>query len=263
MQYEVETIYPDTARDWLRYNTWNRPLSPKMVDRYAAAMKRGEWSVNGESIKFSGRMLVDGQHRLEGCLKAGRPFKTLVIRGLPKNARKTVDCGGVRTNAHFLAMEGELYYKTLAQSIAWAMNYDANKIRHREKLTHSQIEKYLRDNPDLREYVHRYGPVKITLLPKAMVASLHYVFSRINSEQADIFMDGVLNGIGLTAGSPMLVLRNRLIAELNHQRGMRSRNYVKFALTLKAWNLFRKGEKCKQISFRVGGSNTEEIPKAL
>ena len=59
------TITPEIAREMLKKNTNNRPLSKRTLSRYVQLMKNGEWGITTDAIGFdvNGR-LINGQHRL-------------------------------------------------------------------------------------------------------------------------------------------------------------------------------------------------------
>ena len=68
-------VTPHLASKWLQKNSCNRPLSQNTVYRYADAILSGEWKLNGDTIRFdSNGTLIDGQHRLHACVKAGKSF---------------------------------------------------------------------------------------------------------------------------------------------------------------------------------------------
>lgn len=101
-----ETITPDLAREYLKQNKVNRRLSDVTVRNYARDMRTGNWCLNGESIVFyEDGTLKDGQHRLTACVKAGVPFETYVIRGIPK-ASFIHDRGRLRSQVNILDMRG-------------------------------------------------------------------------------------------------------------------------------------------------------------
>lgn len=50
--YNEETITPEIAREYLTYNTHNRPIKDDRVFMYAEQMGQGKWRPNGEAIKF-------------------------------------------------------------------------------------------------------------------------------------------------------------------------------------------------------------------
>jgi hypothetical protein len=62
---KLETITPEQAAIWLTRNRRNRPIRRTRVARYADAMRRGHWRVNGEAVIFDSEgNLLNGQHRL-------------------------------------------------------------------------------------------------------------------------------------------------------------------------------------------------------
>lgn len=102
---QVETITPETAREYLKFNTVNRPFNKITVDYYADQMKKGQWLLNGEAICFAdGGVLINGQHRLNAVIKAGVPIQTLVVRGVSQQSFITFDNGRSRTMADVLSL---------------------------------------------------------------------------------------------------------------------------------------------------------------
>lgn len=101
----IETITPAMAAEYLKSNVVNRRLYSKAINTYADDMANGKWNLDGESIKFDelGRM-IDGQHRLNACVKCGKPFTTIVMRGLPEESFVTLDSGKVRTPGDVLSI---------------------------------------------------------------------------------------------------------------------------------------------------------------
>ncbi|KAF7277615.1 hypothetical protein GWI33_002970, partial [Rhynchophorus ferrugineus] len=80
---QVETITPDLARQYLAFNTHNRNVRSYRVKGYAADMRDGRWTLNGEAIKFSADgTLLDGQHRLQAVIEADVAVQMLVVRGV-------------------------------------------------------------------------------------------------------------------------------------------------------------------------------------
>ena len=64
MQITIETITPEIAKRYLLMNTGNfRSPDQSRVERYAKDMVRGVWDLTGDTIKFNGCILLDGQHR--------------------------------------------------------------------------------------------------------------------------------------------------------------------------------------------------------
>lgn len=103
----IEVITPAKAEDYLRKNVFNRKLNQNIVNLYANEMKEGRWNLNGDAIRFdTNGCLLDGQHRLYACIKAMKPFSSLVIRGLDNRCFATIDNGKVRSASDILSING-------------------------------------------------------------------------------------------------------------------------------------------------------------
>lgn len=79
----IETISPETAKQYLEHNKNNRPIKKAHVTALANEMLSGRFSTTHQGIAFdvSGN-LVDGQHRLAAVVESGCTVKMLVTRGL-------------------------------------------------------------------------------------------------------------------------------------------------------------------------------------
>ena len=72
MKVSVKTITPAQAKKLLERNTNNRPVSKPHVKFLCGVIRRGEWKLNGDAIRFNSERLVDGQHRLAACIETDR-----------------------------------------------------------------------------------------------------------------------------------------------------------------------------------------------
>lgn len=84
---------------------------------------------------------------------------------------------------------------------------------------------------------------------RAVLAFCHWTFTRVSGVRADAdsFMESLIYGSNLDIGSPILYVRNRLMAE----RGRLKPN-EKAELIFRAWNAERRGDK-KIQSFPIKG----------
>lgn len=257
--YKTEVIKPEHAIELLEGNTHNRDLKQGHVERLAQIMRLGQWELNGESIKINGTNILDGQHRLWACVEADVAFTTLVIRGLKKHVQKTIDTGMIRTGAHHFQMEGETYASLLSHTVAKLMAHEEGCARIRTGVSNISLEDYLNAHPVIREYVNHYGATNQKIMPRAIAAASHYLFARLDSEEADEFMGSVIEGVGLKKETPQLCLREKLIRDMTSKRKIPAD--IKFALVIKAWNIHRKGGKCKRLQFMTG-EKSEPFPRA-
>ena len=93
-------VTPKMARDWLDYNTDNRPLRPFVVEGLMESWARGEWKVTHQGIAFgkSGKLL-DGQHRLNfiAQLPEGTKVALNVTKDQDDSTFDAIDIGIRRT----------------------------------------------------------------------------------------------------------------------------------------------------------------------
>ena len=124
------TFTPQMAADVLRWrNPHNRARREAFIKAITADMENGDFLLNGESIKFDiDGNLLDGQNRLNSCVRSGKSFRTLVVEELPRPTQRTIDAGAVRFLAEDLSMMGEtnihVLAGTLARVIAWLYHLD-------------------------------------------------------------------------------------------------------------------------------------------
>ncbi len=96
----VVLITPEKAKQLLSMNTRNRDIKPSAQGSITKQMLDGKFVYNGESIIISGTgFVVDGQHRLWGCVHSGVSFTTLLVSNVDESVMATIDTGSKRTAA--------------------------------------------------------------------------------------------------------------------------------------------------------------------
>lgn len=268
MKAEVLTITPKMASEMLRGNVRNRPLNKRHVEFYSSEMALGRWKLNGDSIRFNGKSLIDGQHRLAACIKAGVPFETLVISNLDPDVFDTIDAGRKRTAADTFAVRGEKNYSLLAASLAIVETYYAGKaqlrLTVRGSVSNQQYEEWLLKYPALPNCV-TYCVSRITkLIQPSIMTACHYIFSRIDSHAADNFIQRLSSGENIAEDSPMSRLREKLLENYTSLRKY-DRSYL-FGMILKTWNAERTGRKLARFRVNAAGNEfdrNERFPVAV
>lgn len=263
LQATIETITPEQARLWLASNTHNRNLKDSYIVRLAEAIARGEWELNGESIKFNSDVLVDGQHRLAAIVRANIPVLSVVVRGIPLSAQETVDTGSRRTLSDILKLRGETNYSLLASAIVFQHRFAANALERSATRTYptaQQALKTLSEHPGLRDSLPVGDRVrKHFRISGSIVAFLHYTFATIDSDDADDFFDKLLRGSDLPAGHPILALRSSLERDAIN-RSSRRTAAMNAAYFIKAWNAYREGRSLTLLKWNPGGAHAEAFP---
>lgn len=266
----VVRFTPSLASAFLDRNTKNRGISKQNRSKIGIAMQGGYFDLNGETIKVgkSGRLL-DGQHRLQECVRTGCNFESVVVFGLDDSVFDTVDQGKARAISDVLAINGELNTRTLAAAanslyqFAW---FDgANVVGKSNQSFNSRIcQRVIESHPGLRRSVTNVGGCR--LLGNAVGAFLHYVFSLSDARLADEFTDVVKNGT-TSVGRPFNVFREWVI---NSNVSVSSMVSGYTARAVKAFNAEKTGSHPKLLKFlesesfpRVVGLNYEQLTQSV
>ena len=247
----VQTITPNLAKVWLTRNTHNRPMSVAVVKKYTKYMLEGQWRLNGEAIIFADDgSLMSGQHRLQACVNANKPFQSVVITGVDRSTFATLDTHKKRTAADVLGIEG---VKNCSRVAATARAYVRVKygIMAARNFTNEQYAEFVADHPS----VVKWGSTKTkqTAMFKAyvfgVIAAIEDTYDAATAQQ---FYEKLVEGIGLHKNDPEMLLRNRmLVTNLMEEEGM--------ALTIKAFNFRVAGKPVKQLKMMP----QEEFPRII
>jgi hypothetical protein len=251
----VERLTPKAATALLERNFHNRNLRKARVASLVEAIQRGEWELNGESIKVaSDDTLIDGQHRLQAIAEAGKPVKVLVVRNLPLAAQDTVDTGRRRRLADILMVEGYSDPSALAAAINILHRY-----RIGVRLDYSQINApsaaqalaLIEAEPHIRESVRTARNVTKQIGgPLGVFSALHHVFFELDPDPAEDFFRRLQTGDELRKGDPLLHLRNQVVRPRKDRGYTQSPHHVA-ALTIRAFNLRRAGREVEVLLYRA------------
>lgn len=249
---QIVDLTPELAHVLLNRNPSNRKISDRVAATYARDIRNGAWLFNGEPVIVSREgLLNDGQHRCEAVIRAEAPIKVVLIIGVDRSTRTTLDQGKVRTVGDYLNMEGFVNSTQLAAAANYHWQYRtygrlSNETRMKPTKSETMHEAYMYSGLENSVSVaSKKGASLVGGIP--FLAFCHFVFSQVNSGAADRFIDMMIYGEGLKKGDPILYVRNRIMME----RGKR-RVAVKSEMVFKAWNAFRRGEKVTYLK-TVGG----------
>lgn len=257
-QLTLETITPQLAEEWLeKYNFNNRPLNNRHVLELVKEMEAGRWQLNGDTIRFSNDRLIDGQHRLAAIVKAQVTIQSVVVRGLSDFVFATIDEGKKRSGGDTFATIDEDYPTRLSAALGIIARYFDGKMMFGGTIySNGELLEILKKHPEARQSIRKQYQGR-TLVPHSIIDACHYLFSRKDPQMADLFIDKLITGIGLEQGSPILRLRERLVA--NSLQPAKLPKIHILALSIKAWNFTRQGATVKVLKF----SPDETFPKIL
>lgn len=274
-QYRVVDVTPALAEKWLAQNTHNRNIRENAVMAYARDMEAGNWAENGEAVKFAqgdvllldgppplyGGPLLDGQHRLQAVTLSDVTVRMLVVSGLKDSTQETMDDGRKRTLADALTLRGEQNTVALAAVIRRALMWTQNQYRNTGAYvpTNAECLRFFEEHPETRDSADAAKHLRVpSKLPSSVLGLTHWVFTRIDAEDATWFFDRLSTGANLAQYHPVWTLRKRA-GEISEEAG-RVPEDVLLAFVIKAWNAYRDGTELKLLRFKPGGAKPEKFP---
>jgi hypothetical protein len=248
---EAVLLTPALAEMLLRRNAENRAVRPLRLADYVSDMKSGSWKLNGESIKVSkDGFLNDGQHRCQAVVASGCTIKTMILFGVSRESRTTLDQGAVRSPGDYLGMQGVPYANEVAAASSLLWQYET-----RQRVSYQSAHR-----PTKQQIQDTYGRHKsigdsIAFIPRkgsantggaSVLAFVHYVLAHVSREAADYFIAKLVRGDGLNSRDPIYVCRERLHGD------KRMKVDEKVELIFRAWNAHRKGRKLGKLQVMGG-----------
>ncbi len=239
-------ITPLMAEAWLSRNVSNvRKLQESKVGLFAEAMKKDQWDLNGESIKFNQKgELVDGQNRLQASVNCKKSFKSNVVYGI--ESVDNVDRGKPRTVGQIIQGKGISHDSNVMSA---AINYlhaynDVGSrgfvtVGHgRHPLTIDDALQFAHDNAsDLNHSIKATQKCKKLFNKFSLHTALHYLFAKTSGKSyADDFYASLCEGVGLTSKNPVYHLRERLLKEKASGKQPQINSYA--GLIIKGWNYY-------------------------
>jgi len=200
----VMNITPKVA-DYILYNLnkGNRTMKRNAITQYVRDMRNDKWLNTADPLKFgSDGLLKDGQHRLQACIEANRPFTTHVAFGVPPESFHVMDTGTKRSAQDVLYIMGVPNSKLAALTIKTMHMF---KTGHRgggmSNMSNEDIKKtYLELNIDLFERALRASaPVYASInFPRSYTSALYYIVSNEQQDEFTVakFLDDLAKGIG-------------------------------------------------------------------
>ncbi len=250
-------ITPDVAREMLKLNTCNRPLNKMHVDFLAKEQASGKWKLNGDTICFNEKGLVDGQHRLHAVIQSGVTIMAYVVTGLGSDVFDTKDIGKRRSPSDTLSVLGHKNSHRLSSQLVLIDAYCTSRADKSVRYSNTEIQSLVAKYPDCGDSIQTKFSGK-SIIPASVLDACHYLFSRKDKKLADDFVDKICRGANLVEDSPWYVLRERLVKN-SLSKAKLSRFYI-MALCIKAWNAIRSGKSVKCLRWREQGDAAEAFP---
>lgn len=266
-------VTPDIAKTWLPKgrHIW-RKLRQQKVKRYSKQIETGQWVVDGNTIKFDSEGdLIDGQHRLSGCIDCGKPFRTIVVLGCEQHPM--ADTGLPRRLGDWLASKGYKNALDLGATInlyaAWVKckgNFSGyHTASQNDCSSHQDRLDLLTSNPGLYDSSQFANAIKSKItIARSWLANLHYILTQESGDKAlvDRFFEELASAVGLPEAHPIMKLRQfLLIREEEKRRSGLQKDPVTFhAVFIKSWNSWLCGEEVRSLRWsRFGKGKFPQI----
>jgi len=260
-------VTPAKAEEYLASQVRNRRVYRRAVEGHAAAMREGRWVKTGETIKFDTKgQLIDGQHRLRAVVLCGIPQKMDLAFGIKPGSQDVMDTGKPRSKADTMDLHGIPNALQVAPAVVMLHDYEAGYLpggyaSHKSRIDNEQALAYLEAHPGLLDSVRfiQGSTMPKTLGSSSTLSFCHYLMERDDADKVTEFWQGLESGVGLVTNSPMLKLREALIAN-RYARAKISRPAVA-AIILKAWIAFKSGRSISRLYWTWNGSRPEPFPR--
>ena len=253
VQVRMVQVTPALARQWLRdFNDGNRKIQPTQVDTIARDIKAGNWMVNAQPICFTedpfaegalkgNTRLLNGQHRLAGCIEADEPIEVPIASGIDSTAFATYDTHAKKT-VYSTGGGAQADQRVLAGAARFQWRVDNGlKPNDRTQPSSSEIKATMDKHPGLGDYfaesrkkaVAEYGS-------SGVMTFLLYHTHRENEQLADEFFQDLVTGEHLTRDNPVLTLRERIKRTRNLEGDERGSRREVLTLLMQAWDAYKR-----------------------
>jgi hypothetical protein len=237
-------ITPALAAMWLQGKGKNRRITNDHVVRLSIQMSRGKWRVTGDTIKFCGEELIDGQHRLSAVVLSGATIQCFVAYGVQADVFPVLDTGRGRTSSDVLSTEkGATNIFALSASARVLYHIERKQDRLYTPLSNEDVLEVVRAHPSLNDMVNLLN--KCSFARHAGITAPLYWIDKCNTNKAQTFIYGLINGVGLDSSSPIYQLRERLIRGCDGLRSTREGKRAFVALVFRGWQHFLSGRTMK------------------
>ncbi len=270
-EFTVDTIKlsPEMAEAFLADQRGQvRKPRPAVVARYARDMESGRWFLGAGFIATGlDGGLVQGRLTCLAVIRTGVTIETVIFRNVSPEAVDAMDQNYKRQPGQILAAHGMPNAAGLAATVSTCWQMETGRERSIVPTISESLE-WIEAHPSVIDAcagIYRLtGP---TLRIKPSVAGpFIYGATIVYPEGVDAFVDRLADGADLSAGNPILTVRNLLIKHVGSTNGP-AESRRQLALIIKAWNAWVRDDDLKVVKWLKGesfpvitGPNGEQWP---
>ncbi len=266
--YGTKTLMFDRAlaEAVLELNTGNRRVNRRKVEQLVRQMQSGQFENTGEPVIVSAEGIVNnGQHRLLAIVEADAVLDMDVRFGIPRRAFSKTDTGTSRSIGDVLTIKGVRAGAQVSSAVRLLILYRRGLPEAvREFVTNDEVSQAFDGWRDIEEIV---ALVNAHAFPKPVRSTPLYATAFLASRTSargklEAWLDAVATGLDVARDSPAYQLRERLMRGVDAPVGTREGQLERFALMIKSWNLWAKGEAIAKKDFRwaASGRHAEAFP---
>lgn len=254
----IVDLTPTLAEFMLKTNDENRRIRSTKLGHYVSDIKAGKWVLNGEPIIIAKNgAMNDGQHRCAAVVESGLSIPVVMMFGLSRDSRDTLDQGAMRSASDVLQMRGSPN-STLTASIArFVISYERSFGKNMgapSRVTTSDVVDRVSSDPMIGAsgsfanmlYYHCRG-----LFGAQVAGFCHYILARVDPNMARHYLESVGRGENLSSGDPAFEVRNKI------QRLVKPTKTEHISIILHGWRHYRSGRRCHATGLKTSGDLPE------
>lgn len=232
----MRTVTPEIATRYLRLNRDNRKLSDKHRKAIADDIKSGNWMLNAQPICFTGDpdapdayekgvRLLNGQHRLHGCIEADTPIDVPIAKNIAAAAFATYDTQTKKIRRETEQNAADERVMNAAARIQWKEDNGVEIYSTGISPTASGIIDTINNHPGLADGYARARAMKHVGSAGIMLYLIYHVRND-HSGYAEDFLNDLSTGENLGPKNPVIGARTAIIGHRDPNLKEKVRNKI-------------------------------------
>lgn len=224
----MRTITPEMAQEYLRLNRDNRALSDEHKHMIAKDIKAGNWMLNAQPICFTGDpdapdakeqgvRLLNGQHRLHGCIEADMPIEVPIAKNIPEAAFATFDAHTKKMRLK-TGQDADDRVLAAAARLQWKEDNGIEIFSTGINPTASEINETIKKHTGMAAAYPRARTLK-NVGSAGIMTYLIYHVQNDRPDLADDFLNGLKTGENLQGRDPILAARTKIVGQRTAKSG--------------------------------------------
>lgn len=237
-------LTPEVAKMFLESNYGEqRLLKQHWIKTYMTnRIDTGKWKATLAPFSFRNGVMLDGQNRCVSIMSTGETVDAVVFVGVDEDNMPYYDTGRNRTVSDMMKIKGVNYYTTAgtaAKHIIWYKGRNRRDSGFSNIIVgNDNVCDFVMDNKDELEEASKVGKkIAGSLGSPSIFAFAYYIFNEISRTDCKRFFNQLETGLMEYEYSPILKLRDALLANKKSPMKYKGRHIIK--MVLHAWNLYR------------------------